>query len=57
MMHSSGNVKYNNILMYLVNAFSKSYISSSLWKQTTDTVKVAVSQTFSVLLLQSIEWT
>jgi len=57
MMHGSENVKYSNILKYLVNAFSKSYISSSLWMQTTDMVKVAVSQTFSVLLLQSIEWT
>jgi hypothetical protein len=57
MMHDSENVKYNNILKYLANAFSKSYISGSLWKQTTDMVKVAVSQTFSVLLLQSIEWT
>jgi len=57
MIHGSENVKYSNILKYLANAFSTSYISSSLWMQTTDMVKVAVSQTFSVLLLQSTEWT
>jgi len=54
MMHGSENVKYNNILKYLANAFSKYYTSSSLWKQTTDMVKVTVRQTFSVLFLQSI---